>query len=143
MSATNLPGLHFHAENECLDSPKTDTVFMSSQLLHAEENRRSASLIFKAFSAALFNAILRESMYCEAGCHLNHISGQVPPHCFHWNQISFPAVSESPAHPFLVGVAISVYQNSGGPGTNWEAFEDQKTLFGQPVIKVLICHCSR
>lgn len=47
------------------------------------------------------------------------------------------AVSESPAHPFLVGVAISVYQNSGGPGSNWEAFEDQKTMFGQPVIKVL------
>jgi len=41
----------------------------------------------------------------------------------------------SEADPFLVGVAISVYQNSGGPGTNWEAFEDQKTWLGSSVIR--------
>lgn len=26
---------------------------------------------------------------------------------------------------FLVGTAISTYQNSGGPGTNWSDFEEQ------------------
>ena len=30
---------------------------------------------------------------------------------------------------FLCGVALSVYQNSGGTGTNWEAFENQRSLF--------------
>ena len=40
------------------------------------------------------------------------------------------------ADPFLVGVAISVYQNSGGPGTNWEAFEGTRNILGQPMIEV-------
>lgn len=38
--------------------------------------------------------------------------------------------------PFLVGVGISVYQNSGGPGSQWEHFETQKNWFGQSVIEV-------
>ena len=37
---------------------------------------------------------------------------------------------------FLVGVAISVYQNSGGPGTNWEAFESARGWFGKGYIEV-------
>ena len=37
---------------------------------------------------------------------------------------------------FLVGVAISVYQNSGGQGSNWSAFEDQKNFWGRPRILV-------
>ncbi len=44
---------------------------------------------------------------------------------------------------FLCGVALSVYQNSGGAGTNWEAFEDQRSLF-MPRIAVgslcVACH---
>lgn len=39
--------------------------------------------------------------------------------------------------PFLVGVAISVYQNSGGPGSNWSRFETQKNWLGQSVIEVI------
>ena len=37
---------------------------------------------------------------------------------------------------FLVGTAISVYQNSGGGGNNWSQFEEQRTRFGQPTIEV-------
>ncbi len=37
---------------------------------------------------------------------------------------------------FLVGTAISVYQNSGGGGNNWSEFENQTTRFGQPTIEV-------
>lgn len=37
---------------------------------------------------------------------------------------------------FLVGVAISVYQNSGGPNNQWERFEHQKKWFGRPTIAV-------
>lgn len=37
---------------------------------------------------------------------------------------------------FLVGTAISVYQNSGGGNNNWSAFEEQRTRFGQPTIEV-------
>ena len=37
---------------------------------------------------------------------------------------------------FLVGIAMSVYQNSGGSGTNWEAFESQKNWLGQGYIEV-------
>lgn len=37
---------------------------------------------------------------------------------------------------FLVGTAISVYQNSGGGGNNWSEFENQCTRFGQPTIEV-------
>ena len=29
--------------------------------------------------------------------------------------------------PFLVGTAISVYQNSGGANTNWSEFESKRT----------------
>jgi Glycosyl hydrolase family 1 len=31
--------------------------------------------------------------------------------------------ASQPCDPFLIGTAISVYQNSGGPGTNWSTFE--------------------
>ena len=40
---------------------------------------------------------------------------------------------------FHVGVAISVYQNSGGPNNQWERFEHQKKLFGRPTIAVSSC----
>jgi len=36
---------------------------------------------------------------------------------------------------FLVGTAISVYQNSGGKDTNWSEFELKRTGNGQPTIK--------
>lgn len=38
---------------------------------------------------------------------------------------------------FLVGTAISVYQNSGGGGSrnNWSEFENQRTRFGLPTIE--------
>ena len=39
---------------------------------------------------------------------------------------------------FDCGVAISVYQNSGGSNTQWETFERQKRWFGRPAIKVLL-----
>ncbi|KAK9868650.1 hypothetical protein WJX84_001643 [Apatococcus fuscideae] len=35
---------------------------------------------------------------------------------------------------FLVGAALSVYQNAGGSNTNWSAFENKRTMFGQPFI---------
>lgn len=41
---------------------------------------------------------------------------------------------------FLVGTAISVYQNSGGGGNNWSQFEEQRTRFGQPTIEVSFAH---
>lgn len=41
--------------------------------------------------------------------------------------------------PFHVGVAISVYQNSGGPNNQWETFEHQKRWFGRPTIAVRTC----
>ncbi len=36
---------------------------------------------------------------------------------------------------FLVGTAISVYQNSGGTDTNWSEFELKRTANGKPTIK--------
>ena len=42
---------------------------------------------------------------------------------------------------FDVGVAISVYQNSGGPNTQWETFEQQKRWFGRPTIAVRDALC--
>ena len=42
---------------------------------------------------------------------------------------------------FDVGVAISVYQNSGGPNTQWETFERQKRWFGRPTIAVRLSCC--
>lgn len=36
---------------------------------------------------------------------------------------------------FLVGTAISVYQNSGGTDTNWSEFELKRTGNGKPTIK--------
>ena len=36
---------------------------------------------------------------------------------------------------FLVGTAISVYQNSGGKDTNWSEFELKRTGNGKPTIK--------
>lgn len=36
---------------------------------------------------------------------------------------------------FLVGTAISVYQNSGGIDTNWSEFEARNTTKGRPTIK--------
>ncbi len=32
--------------------------------------------------------------------------------------------------PFLVGTAISVWQNSGGGPSNWDTWCNKKTLFG-------------
>jgi hypothetical protein len=51
---------------------------------------------------------------------------------------------------FLVGTALSVYQNAGGSNTNWSNFEQTKNWLGQPVIEVTvqslpssaICHVS-
>ena len=37
---------------------------------------------------------------------------------------------------FLVGTAISVYQNSGGDNNNWWRYERQRTCFGKPTIDV-------
>ena len=37
--------------------------------------------------------------------------------------------------PFLVGTAISVYQNSGGTDTNWSEFETKRAGTGTPTIK--------
>ena len=37
--------------------------------------------------------------------------------------------------PFLVGTAISVYQNSGGMDTNWSEYEARNTGKGRPTIK--------
>ena len=37
---------------------------------------------------------------------------------------------------FLVGTAISVYQNSGGDNNNWWRYERQRTRLGQPTIDV-------
>ena len=37
---------------------------------------------------------------------------------------------------FLVGTAISVYQNSGGNNNNWWRYERQRTRFGKPTIDV-------
>lgn len=37
---------------------------------------------------------------------------------------------------FLVGTAISVYQNSGGDNNNWWRYERQRTRFGKPTIDV-------
>eukprot|EP00884_Botryococcus_braunii_P018477 jgi/Botrbrau1/5312/Bobra.0391s0024.1 len=36
---------------------------------------------------------------------------------------------------FLVGTALSVYQNAGGINTNWSNFEQTKNWLGQPVIE--------
>ena len=36
---------------------------------------------------------------------------------------------------FLCGIALSVYQNSGGQDTNWEAWENRRYMF-QPTIAV-------
>ena len=35
---------------------------------------------------------------------------------------------------FLVGAALSVYQNAGGSNTNWSNFEGKKNSFGKPTI---------
>ena len=42
------------------------------------------------------------------------------------------AISSAPAAdaPFLVGTAISVWQNSGGEPTNWATWVDKKKPFG-------------
>ena len=37
---------------------------------------------------------------------------------------------------FLVGTAISVYQNSGGENNNWWRYERQRTRLGRPTIDV-------
>lgn len=37
---------------------------------------------------------------------------------------------------FLMGTALSVYQNAGGINTNWSTFEQRKNWLGQPVIEV-------
>ncbi len=38
-------------------------------------------------------------------------------------------------HPFWVGPALSVYQNAGGPNTNWSDYETHRNHLGQPVIE--------
>lgn len=38
-------------------------------------------------------------------------------------------------HPFWVGPALSVYQNAGGPNTNWSEYETHRNHLGQPVIE--------
>lgn len=42
--------------------------------------------------------------------------------------------------PFLIGTAISVYQNSGGAGTNWSTFESATYKNGKPRIQA---SCTR
>ena len=42
---------------------------------------------------------------------------------------------------FLVGTAISVYQNSGGDNNNWWRYERQRTRLGRPTIDVSACLC--
>ena len=37
--------------------------------------------------------------------------------------------------PFVKGVALSVFQNSGDPNANWSYFARKKSTFGQPTIK--------
>ena len=45
-------------------------------------------------------------------------------------------MDNTPDRPaFLVGTAISVYQNSGGRNTNWSEFEARNTGKGTPTIK--------
>jgi hypothetical protein len=43
---------------------------------------------------------------------------------------------------FLVGTAISVYQNSGGDHNNWSEFEKGRSRFGTPAIDVRTSHCE-
>ena len=50
---------------------------------------------------------------------------------------------------FLVGTAISVYQNAGGGGSrnNWSEFENGRTRFGLPTIEARVmpfhaCNCT-
>lgn len=49
--------------------------------------------------------------------------------------------------PFLVGTAISVWQNSGGGPSNWDTWCNKKTLFGgSPIMggdKVQVSRSSR
>ena len=46
------------------------------------------------------------------------------------------AISSVPAAeaPFLVGTAISVWQNSGGEPTNWATWVNKKNIFGKTPI---------
>ena len=45
-----------------------------------------------------------------------------------------PAAQNQPDWKFLVGAALSVYQNAGGSNTNWSDFEGKRNIFGQPTI---------
>ncbi len=44
-----------------------------------------------------------------------------------------PRLFDDDADDFLCGTAISVYQNSGGPPSNWGAFENQKRWFAKRI----------
>jgi len=46
-----------------------------------------------------------------------------------------PGVLPDDDHPFWVGPALSVYQNAGGPNTNWAEYETHRNHLGQPVIE--------
>ena len=55
------------------------------------------------------------------------------------NQATFDAglnSADEEGWDFLVGTAISVYQNSGGDNNNWWRYERQRTRFGRPTIDV-------
>jgi beta-glucosidase len=39
------------------------------------------------------------------------------------------------SEPFQVGFAISVFQNSGDPNTNWGDFDKRRTRLGLPTIR--------
>ena len=47
-----------------------------------------------------------------------------------------PRLFDDDADDFLCGTAISVYQNSGGPASNWGAFEIQKRWFAK---RIAVC----
>ena len=54
---------------------------------------------------------------------------------------------DNDSHPFWVGPALSVYQNAGGPNTNWSEYETHRNHLGQPVIEAralsLSCRCQQ
>ena len=47
--------------------------------------------------------------------------------------INAPPLFDDNADDFLCGTAISVYQNSGGPDSNWGAFENQRRWFSSRI----------
>ena len=53
-----------------------------------------------------------------------------------------PRLFDDDADDFLCGTAISVYQNSGGPDSNWGAFEGQKRWFRKNISVCPLISCS-